>query len=546
MEDTTDDTEAFSVGEAEPQFTTGDNLSIHDYSTEEFYGLDVLDCPLPQIDDDIQYLHESDREAVFNASPENWTDCLISDVGEESSFVLDTATKTAWEECKNELKHLEMRLPSLLNLEPTEKVSLPRLLDFVFGSSSDISSLLCRELSINPEEFDKFLGTLCLQMSYVETPSSMYDKFSELKTAVLMNKEDYMNIWEKIASLKRVDLRNYVGTSRCDQCLWEKLEVIANNIMREISIVGRTDHISSAADDDKIWVESTGRNAKDDFGLRRVTHVKDNRKGIISHTATTTGLNVPIGFIFERNGWTAVDCFMHLFGSIFPSSGGASNLPNLQNVTNHSDRGYTLEKTIFNFMIPAGADLTNTVKRVMPFPFLWGMKPKRNDTRELLDEKGTPALFIKQISKSGRLVSCVAFRTGTNNISAIITTRLHSHQWEGICVNPKQRILYEEDPEHGLDPLLFEMVGQSSFVEQYKDEVKSLLDDLLIERINVITLEQGTADWHKARQFSMTSSQADGSFRKALIINQSDDDWCNTAEYLFGSEYHNSEFLSLN
>ena len=84
---------------------------------------------------------------------------------------------------------------------------------------------------------------------------------------------------------------------------------------------------------------------------------------------------------------------------MFPSSGGAGDLPNLQNVTNHSDRGYTLEKTVFDFLIPAGADLTNTVKRVMPFPFLWGMKPTRNDTREVLDEKGTPAIYIKEINK---------------------------------------------------------------------------------------------------------------------------------------------------
>ena len=39
-----------------------------------------------------------------------------------------------------------------------------------------------------------------------------------------------------------------------------------NTFLRKLSIVGRTDHISIALDDDKIWVESTGRNAVDDFG----------------------------------------------------------------------------------------------------------------------------------------------------------------------------------------------------------------------------------------------------------------------------------------
>ena len=90
------------------------------------------------------------------------------------------------------------------------------------------------------------------------------------------------------------------------------------------------------------------------------------------------------------------------------------------------------------------------------------MKPSRNDTRELLDERGTPALYIKEIVKSDYFVSCVSFQTGTNNISAVITTTIHGHQWKGICLNPKQQIMYEHDKEHGLDPLLFEMIGQSS------------------------------------------------------------------------------------
>ena len=163
------------------------------------------------------------------------------------------------------------------------------------------------------EDFKRFFGTLCLQMSYKETPSSMFDNYSELKSSVLMDKEAYMQVWNKIAISKRISLRNYVGNSRRDECLWEKMEKVVNTFLRKLSIVGRTDHISNALDDDKIWVESTGRNAVDDFGLRRVTHVKDNRKRIISHTAVTTTTNIPLGFIFERKGWTAVDCFMNLF-----------------------------------------------------------------------------------------------------------------------------------------------------------------------------------------------------------------------------------------
>ena len=147
----------------------------------------------------------------------------------------------------------------------------------------------------------------------------------------------------------------------------------------------------------------------------------------------------------------------------------------------------------------------------------------------------------KRLIKKNRLVSCIAYRTGTNNISAVLSTKFHGHQWEGICLNPKQQILYEEDPENGLDSLLFVMIGPSPFAKDHEDEMKLILEELSIERIDVLTSEQGSADWHKGRQFSLTSSQADGSFRMAFIIHQSDDDWCSIAQFLYGNDYHEGE-----
>ena len=71
-----------SASESGSQYLPHGDLGIGEYSTAEFYGLDMIDCPSIQVDNNIQYFHESDREAIFNASPENWNDCLISDVGE--------------------------------------------------------------------------------------------------------------------------------------------------------------------------------------------------------------------------------------------------------------------------------------------------------------------------------------------------------------------------------------------------------------------------------------------------------------------------------
>lgn len=273
-----------------------------------------------------------------------------------------------------------------------------------------------------------------------------------------------------------------------------------------------------------------------------MTHVKDNRKGIIAHTAVSASTGVPLAFMFERKGYNAVECFTQVFGNLFPSGDG--RLPNLQGITNHSDRGYSIAQTLFDFLLPAGADFTNTTKRIPPFPFIWGMKPSRNDVRKELQEKGAPTLYIREIMKSDRLVSCAAFRTGTNNISSIVTTTLHGHQWEGICVNPKQTAAYELDKEHGLDSFIFEILASNDeLVSENEYEMKVKLDELKDEKIDVLTLEQGTADWHKGRQFSLTSSQADGSFRKAFVLHQIDDSWCDTAEYLYGSNYHECEYF---
>lgn len=53
----------------------------------------------------------------------------------------------------------------------------------------------------------------------------------------------------------------------------------------ETIIIGRTDNVSVEFDDDMIW---TGQNSVNGFSLRRATHVKDDGKGIISHTAVTS------------------------------------------------------------------------------------------------------------------------------------------------------------------------------------------------------------------------------------------------------------------
>ena len=526
------------------------------YTEAEFYGLDVLDHPPDQADDEINYLPVSDRHEISSQRlVDNWTDVMISDHNETVTFVLDLSRKEAWSGLIDEVAYIRGILPSLLDSsvgdntqDTTPRISYAKVLNLVFGKKSDFTTTFCNELDLSRLDFVNFMANLCLQMSYKESPSSLYDEYSLLKDDTVMSEDEYIGIWKKIATMKKVNSNEYIGSSRRPMCLWELCERAGNKILRSISIAGRTDDISIALDDDKVWVESSGKNQEDDFMLRKVTHVKDNRKGIVAHTAVSSTTNLPLSFMFERRKDKAVECFKRIFTNLFPSAtGGAANdtndLPDLFGVTNQSDRGYTLESTIFDFMLPSGADFNHTSKRIMPFPFVWGSaRTTADDPRTVLEEKGAPTLYIKEIMKHNRLLTCAAFRTGTNNVSTVITTKIHGHQWEGISLQPKHRIKYENDPEHGLDEFLFKILyKEPSLIESHKVEMDMMLVILRSENIDVLTLEQGTADWHKGRQFSLTSSQANGSFDKAFINFQNDDDWCKVAEYLYGQNYHESK-----
>ena len=109
----------------------------------------------------------------------------------------------------------------------------------------------------------------------------------------------------------------------------------------------------------------------------------------------------------------------------------------------------------------------------MPFPFIWGTKVKSDDPRKKLEEKGAPTLYVKETIHHERQVTCAAHRTGTNNISALVSTVIHGHTYEGFCLDPKQRILYEganpKKDAFSLDLLFKKLARDNDLVNEYKD-----------------------------------------------------------------------------
>ena len=412
---------------------------FNNITEEEFFGDDIMVLPLDDTDDNIQYIHPDDRREInslYSFSNEDdiqWTDRLISTEGEAVEFYLDRSMKESYTSLKNEVTFIKSRLHNKFPTKPF--LTFEDIFELSFGSSSLFSASFCRELDISYGTYCRFMSTLCIQMCYHSSPSDMYDKTSLIASHLIMKSDDYMSIWQRIATKKKINLDDYSSIARRSTCLWETFQRCINAYLREVTVAGRKDDINIALDDDKTWVQVGGRNMEDLFKIRRVTHVRDNRKGIVSHTAVSATTTMLLSFMFETSGDKAVDCFKTIFQSLFPSTSQAPNaLPDLSGVTNHSDRGYTMKSTVFNFLLPAGADFTNTVKRIMPFPFVWKMKPTINDPRKVIDEQGAPTLYIREVFKEGRLVTCTAFRTGTNNVSAVVTTKVHGHQWEGICL----------------------------------------------------------------------------------------------------------------
>ena len=522
------------------------------YTEDEFYGLDGI--PPEQVDDEFAYLHQTDRNSILNlrasASTDfDWGDCLTSDKGERTIFNLNTSVKDAWEGFKKEADFIRNRVSSMVfeedgsidNRVPT----LKELVLFSIGPKSSFGTVFCKELGLDENTYCNFLATVCMQMSYHETPSSMYHASSLLRSSTVMDKDEYIGIWQKIATLKKVSRTKFVDNGRRPECLWKIMENVLNIFLRSIAIAGRDDKIDIALDDDKVWIQNSGVNAEDHFTLRKVTHIKDNRKGIISHTAGSTTTNILYCTMFEQQSDTATTCFKKIFNHLFPSSSSiGSELPDLNDVSNFSDRGYTIKETLFDYLLPANADFNNTVKRIPPFPFVWDMRVPEGDRRTKLDAKGAPALFVKDIKKHNRLVTCTAFRTGTNNISTVVSSTLHGHQWEGVCLSDKQQAMYEADKHHGLDCLLFKKIASSKgLFDEFADGIADELVDLLLFKIDAITIEQGTADWFKARQFSLTSSQAGAGFGKAFVIFQDEIEWNKVATFLHGEKYYERKFI---
>jgi hypothetical protein len=118
---------------------------------------------------------------------------------------------------------------------------------------------------------------------------------------------------------------------------WAALQSAFNETCRKFFIEGFTPNMRIIYDDDKMHCEVS--NKTDMQGLKKMQHVRDNRKGFEVHTACYTASGLPIGIEFERsNNDSTTAATERLSRSQLSPISGQSGVPMLLNTEVAMDR----------------------------------------------------------------------------------------------------------------------------------------------------------------------------------------------------------------
>ena len=166
---------------------------------------------------------------------------------------------------------------------------------------------------------------------------------------------------------------------------------------------------------------------------------------------------------------------------------------------------------MYNFVLPSNADVgPSTHKRCHQFPFTFDQKLTRNDTRTLIEKKGSKCVFIKEQRFGNHKLSAIAYRDGHGKIVLGISSgrsQSLSKHWEFHLKSPADRyklLNIEGDWSYSTKTWIRNLIKDRDISETFLN--------LLHETCNVeaVTTE-GSEDqaWFLARSFSFTSSTTD-------------------------------------
>ena len=436
------------------------------------------------------FLSEKELEAFLSPPLEKWSN--ISSNEFPTLVTINSAKEIQWKLAKREISHVREKVSSLLDAN-FDDVTFKDIVLLALGPESKIGICLKKELDLSDEEYLLFFSTMTIQSAYRISSTQLYDECSLLKDKVSMSQEAYHEVWRRLAERKQLP-KSQIQTSRRAPPTWQLLEGHVNEFLRSISVTGREGEVAIALDDDKVWLSQTKSKSTDLFNLKYTTHVQPNRKGIVGHTAVSTGANIPLGIVFEKTFDTTLSCFQRLVNFLFQTDSDSRDGNGLRNVTIHSDRGYLVPQLVFEYLLQNGAQVVGTVKRMAgcwPFTYSLLNKPKESsDKRTSIDAKGAPTLYIKWTKAGAKKLYASAFRNGSEGVATAISSLHPHHQWEGIVLKHAELQGYKRNKKE-LIPSFFQRIDEL-FAEDESIEERAMMNSLLENQILPCTLRQGT------------------------------------------------------
>ena len=452
---------------------------------------------------------------------------------ENTFFTMNQAHKDAWKIARDEIGKVQESITCMCEKSDAKDVKDEDLVGLIFGKSGVFTELLTTDLKLSLNELYAFMARFCLlsTMRNENTNVSKILKSLDVNVIGMMSENKFNETYKTMSDSSLLEESR--PTKRRPKCLWEKIQVLLNDLLHEILITDRSGCIGAVIDDDKVWCFNSGKNAIDRRNVKYSVHVRDNRRGFNIHAFASFFTFFPMHAIVEREGDSATSALRQGLRSLF----GCSEQTSSQSDNNFfigGDRGYFGGSPSIRTVCKEGGDICGTTKRGRDTPFTTGSLHDQNDDRILLNPIGSPCLYVAETKIEGKKVTATAFRTGTGQIANAISSKHHRHWWDAQTVDGRI-----ERPKET------EMFKRMSITEQV-DTIgeRTALTELMSSSVTVVTTEQGRACWHLFRKFSMTSHQSIESIRTMFPYfwkeSMHKDDWISVAAKLYGPEWQHS------
>jgi hypothetical protein len=199
--------------------------------------------------------HDADK----GLSPSDWKDVELGNI----QVTVGEATESVFEQFCEEEEFIRMAFQRSLG---TDLPELHQIVDYFFGPDSKMFLVFKENISIDHNQFAKFIKTFCVQSAYKLSARQMFDKNSCFDTSSLCSQQEYKVIWQCLGSACLP--RDERASPDSHDTLWMLLEHALNRAMKtlllEVMISGENDdgrkmsELHVVCDDDKMpWEGKT-------------------------------------------------------------------------------------------------------------------------------------------------------------------------------------------------------------------------------------------------------------------------------------------------